>query len=79
MMCCKGLVPVALWCWCFVCWSSQHPARRLLFKAAPFPSDSPPAAGALKLNPAMLEVEKKVACGLLLEKTSWTKNFLKEL
>lgn len=36
------------------------------------------AAGALKLNPAMLEVKRKVGCGLFLEKTLRTKNFLKE-
>lgn len=41
VMCCNGLVPVVLWCWCFVRWSSRHPTRRLRFKVCcSFPSDS---------------------------------------
>lgn len=81
VMCCNGLALVVLWCWCFVCWSSRHPARRPLCGRASKLAPSHlihAAAGALKLNPATLEVKKKVGCGLFLEKTSRTKNFLKE-
>lgn len=63
VMCCIGLVPVVLWCWCFVCWSSWHPVRQPLHSRASKLSPSHlihTAAGALKLNPTMLEVKSKL-------------------
>lgn len=78
VMCCNGLVPVVLWCWCFMCGSSRHPVGRPLHGQTSKLTPSPliqAAAGALTWNPAVLEVEKKVGCGLFLKKTLQTKNF----
>lgn len=71
VMCCNSLVPVVLWCWCFVCWSFWHPVGCPLHGQASKLAPSPlihAAAGALTLNP-MLEVKKKVGCGMFLEQT----------
>lgn len=81
VMCWNGLVPVVLWCWCFVCGSFRYPVGWPLHSQASELTLSPlihTAAGALTWNPTVLEVEKKVGCGLFLEKTLRTKNFLKE-